>query len=92
MTTIARRLLAASALLSLVLPTAATSDPATSYRAASAVSRLLPNSRLLTSNNWGHTGYGISACTTAAVDRYLIERRLPPPATICSDAAQPYQG
>lgn len=67
-------------------------DPATSYRAASAVSRLLPNSRLLTSNNWGHTGYGISACTTAAVDRYLIERRLPPPATICSDAAQPYQG
>ncbi|MEV6032836.1 alpha/beta fold hydrolase [Nonomuraea sp. NPDC052116] len=33
-------------------------DPATNYAGAVSTSRLLPNSRLLSSDNWGHTAYG----------------------------------
>ena len=66
-------------------------DPATPYRAAVAVSRLLPNSRLLSSDNWGHTAYGVSACSTAAVDAYLIDGRLPDEGTVCRDGHQPFE-
>ena len=36
-------------------------DPATRYEGAVRVSRLLPSSRLLSSDSWGHTAYGTSA-------------------------------
>lgn len=67
-------------------------DPATSYAAAQSVASLVPRSRLLTSTNWGHTAYGISACATAHVDRYLLDGRLPPEGTVCDDTPNPFGG
>jgi hypothetical protein len=66
-------------------------DPATSYAEAVAVSRMLPNSRLLSSDNWGHTGYGTSTCVTAAVDAYLLGGVLPPARAVCVGDAQPFR-
>ncbi|MFT4297083.1 MAG: alpha/beta hydrolase [Micropruina sp.] len=67
-------------------------DPATNYAAAKAVAGLIPRSRLLSSNNWGHTAYGVSACATGHVDRYLISGTLPRAGTVCSDGKQPFSG
>jgi pimeloyl-ACP methyl ester carboxylesterase len=65
-------------------------DPATNYRDAVIASRNLPNSRLLSSNNWGHTAYGTSACATGAVDRYLLHKTLPAKGTVCVGEDQPF--
>jgi pimeloyl-ACP methyl ester carboxylesterase len=65
-------------------------DPATNYEGAVSSSRLLPNSRLLSSNNWGHTGYGTGACVTAAIDAYLLTGTPPAEGTFCTDAPQPF--
>jgi pimeloyl-ACP methyl ester carboxylesterase len=67
-------------------------DPATRYEGAVRASRLLPNSRLLSSDSWGHTAYGTSACVTDAVDAYLAARTLPPAGTVCVGDDQPFQG
>ncbi len=61
-------------------------DPSTPYAGAQAAARLLPNSRLLSGNIWGHTAYGKSACTNHAVNRYLIEQELPAVGTVCHGA------
>ncbi|MFG1603342.1 alpha/beta fold hydrolase [Actinoplanes sp. NPDC049265] len=66
-------------------------DPATNYRDAVQTARKLPNSRLLSSNNWGHTAYGTSACATGAMDTYLLTKRLPAKGTVCT-APQPFTG
>lgn len=58
-------------------------DPATNYYDAVKASTLLPNSRLLSSNNWGHTAYGTSSCATGYVDRYLLYKDLPPKGKVC---------
>jgi pimeloyl-ACP methyl ester carboxylesterase len=65
-------------------------DPATNYEDAVKSSRLLPNARLLSSNNWGHTAYGTSACATTWTDRYLLYRALPPKGTTCAGDVQPF--
>ncbi|WP_328460990.1 alpha/beta hydrolase [Actinoplanes sp. NBC_00393] len=65
-------------------------DPATNYRASVSSSRLLPNARLLSSNNWGHTAYGTGACATNAIDRYLLSGKLPAVGTVCRDSRQPF--
>jgi pimeloyl-ACP methyl ester carboxylesterase len=65
-------------------------DPATTYQEAVAAHRLLPNSRLLTSNNWGHTATGTSACATDAVSAYLINGTLPSEGTVCEGDDQPF--
>ncbi|MEU6074930.1 alpha/beta hydrolase [Micromonospora sp. NPDC047074] len=65
-------------------------DPATSYRGAVDAARLLPNSRLLSSDSWGHTAYGTSACATGAVDAYLLRGTLPARGTVCVGEAQPF--
>ncbi|NUU19147.1 alpha/beta fold hydrolase [Cellulomonas humilata] len=65
-------------------------DPATSYDGAVAASSLLPNSRLLSSDSWGHTAYGTSACVTDAVDTYLLRARTPAPGTVCTGDVQPF--
>ncbi|GAA3347234.1 alpha/beta hydrolase [Amorphoplanes nipponensis] len=65
-------------------------DPATNYRGAVASSRLLPNSRLLSSNNWGHTAYGSGVCATTAIDNYLLTGKPPAKGTVCTDSAQPF--
>jgi len=66
-------------------------DPATNYADAVASSKLLPNSRLLSSDNWGHTAYGTSACATGATDRYLLYRSLPAVGTTCVGDNQPFR-
>jgi pimeloyl-ACP methyl ester carboxylesterase len=65
-------------------------DPATNYRDAVSSAKLLPNSRLLSSNNWGHTAYGTSACATGAIDRYLLHRTLPTKGQVCVGDDQPF--
>jgi pimeloyl-ACP methyl ester carboxylesterase len=67
-------------------------DPATSYRQAVSAAKLLPGSRLLSSDNWGHTAYGTSACVTTAVDRYLLRGTLPAAGTVCHSPIQPFTG
>ncbi|GAA2509976.1 alpha/beta hydrolase [Winogradskya humida] len=57
-----------------------------------AASRLLPNSTLLTSNNWGHTSYGTGPCVTARIDAYLLTGEPPAKGTFCTDADQPFSG
>ena len=65
-------------------------DPATNYYDAVKASTLLPNSRLLSSNNWGHTAYGTSSCATGYVDRYLLYKDLPPKGKVCVGDDQPF--
>ncbi|GGN52558.1 peptidase [Actinoplanes lobatus] len=65
-------------------------DPATNYAASVSSSRLLPNSRLVTSDNWGHTAYGTGVCATAAVDRYLLTGKVPAKGTVCKAVHQPF--
>jgi hypothetical protein len=65
-------------------------DPATNYHDAVKSSRLLPNSRLLSSNNWGHTAYGTSDCATGAIDTYLLKKKLPPVGKVCVGEDQPF--
>ncbi|WP_218004822.1 alpha/beta hydrolase [Actinomadura macra] len=65
-------------------------DPATNYVDAVSSSKLLPNSRLLSSDSWGHTAYGTSACVTKAVDGYLVNGTLPPVGTVCVGDIQPF--
>jgi pimeloyl-ACP methyl ester carboxylesterase len=66
-------------------------DPATNYDNAVKVASMLPNSRLLRSNSWGHTAYGTSACATGAVDAYLLTRELPAVGTRCVGDDQPFK-
>ncbi len=65
-------------------------DPATNYQGAVTTARRLPNSRLLSSDSWGHTAYGTSACVTDAVDRYLLTRKVPTAGTTCVGDVQPF--
>lgn len=65
-------------------------DPATNYNDAVSSSKLLPGSRLLSSNSWGHTAYGTSACVTNAVDGYLVRGALPAKGTVCVGDIQPF--
>ncbi|MEV2241674.1 alpha/beta hydrolase [Micromonospora sp. NPDC049891] len=66
-------------------------DPATNYNGAVAAARLLPNSRLLASDSWGHTAYGTSACVDGAVDAYLLRLTLPKKGKVCHGDIQPFE-
>jgi pimeloyl-ACP methyl ester carboxylesterase len=63
----------------------ATHDPSTSYVWALSMQAQIPRSRLLTRDGDGHTSYPSSPCAQAVIDRYLIERVLPRPGTVCRD-------
>jgi pimeloyl-ACP methyl ester carboxylesterase len=65
-------------------------DPATNYDAAVSSAQLLPGSRLLSSDSWGHTAYGTSACVTGAMDTYLLTQALPAVGTACVGDVQPF--
>lgn len=65
-------------------------DPATAYEGAVAAADLLPSSRLVTSDSWGHTAYGSSMCVTDVVDAYLVAGTVPPAGTRCTGDAQPF--
>jgi pimeloyl-ACP methyl ester carboxylesterase len=73
-----------------VLVVGARWDNATSYDSAVAVSHLLPNSQLLSSDNWGHTSYTSSTCAADAIDRYLITT-VPPRQARCPGDLQPFE-
>lgn len=67
-------------------------DPATPHRNAVTMSRLLPGSRLVTVNGWGHTTAQIrSACADAYVARYLIRRTLPGADATCPPGIVPFR-
>ena len=66
-------------------------DPATNYDGAVQAARLLPNSRLLSSDSWGHTAYGSSACVTRAMERYLLRQVVPAEGTRCRGDVQPFE-
>ena len=63
----------------------ATHDPSTSYVWALSVQAQIPRSVLLTRDGDGHTSYLSSQCAQEAIDRYLIDRVLPSPGTVCHD-------
>lgn len=65
-------------------------DPATPYEGAVTVAHLLPNSRLLSSDNWGHTATTHSTCVGSAVKHYLDTGQPPAEGTVCHND-QPFQ-
>jgi pimeloyl-ACP methyl ester carboxylesterase len=67
-------------------------DPATNYAGAVRTAALMPNSRLLSSDNWGHTAYGTSTCVDKGMDQYLLYRHLPAKGTVCEGDTQPFTG
>ncbi|WP_201467861.1 alpha/beta hydrolase [Janibacter melonis] len=52
-------------------------DPATAYTGAVETRKVLGRSRLVSSDSWGHTAYGVSSCVTKAVDTYLVSGSSP---------------
>ncbi|MFJ8042581.1 alpha/beta hydrolase [Kitasatospora sp. NPDC096147] len=68
-----------------VLVVGTTGDPATPYAWAEQLTAQLGNATLLTFEGEGHTGYGRSKCTAAAVNTFLTTGTLPPPGTRCKE-------
>ena len=66
-----------------------THDPATPYRNAVAMSKLLARARLLTVDGYGHGTFGQS-CTFPYLTAYLIDKTLPPRGTRCR-GVQPFR-
>lgn len=68
-----------------------THDPATPYRGAKAMTRLLARARLLTVDGYGHTSLtNPSACANRHVSRYLIDGNLPPRGARCQQDREPF--
>ena len=65
-------------------------DPATNYNGAKSAARLMPNSSLISSNSWGHTALGSSACVDNAITNYLITGKATKGATRSCVGAQPF--
>jgi hypothetical protein len=65
-------------------------DPATRYEGAQIVADLLPNSRLLSLNAWGHVSLFFSQCADQAVSDYLLDGTLPPEGTVCHQDLTPF--
>jgi pimeloyl-ACP methyl ester carboxylesterase len=68
-------------------------DPATRYQSAVAVSRMLPNSRLLSYAGWGHAAYIAAGnyCIDSAVTRYLVTLKTPAAGTVCEPTSSPFE-
>ncbi len=74
-----------------VLVVGARWDPATSYGSAVKVARMLPDSRLISSDNWGHESAGTSACVDNAIFGYLLRPLAPAPKVMrCRGDVQPF--
>jgi len=65
-------------------------DPATRYEGAQIVAGLLPNSRLLSLNGWGHVSLFLSQCADQAVANYLLDGTLPAEGTVCNQDLTPF--
>jgi len=66
-------------------------DPATRYESAMFVETLLPNSRLLTINGWGHCTFWLSALGDQTVSDYLLFGTLPDQGTVYDQDWVPFQ-
>ena len=74
-----------------VLVMSNTHDPATPYSGARAMARQLARARLLTVDGYGHTVMeNPSTCANRHVERYLIDKVLPPKGTRCAQDLQPF--
>ncbi|MEV6928604.1 alpha/beta hydrolase [Dactylosporangium sp. NPDC051485] len=58
-------------------------DPATPYEQAPALAKMLGVGTLVTWKGEGHTAYPQTGCIIDAVNRYLIDLRVPPQGTTC---------
>jgi len=67
-------------------------DTNTRYQTAVTVANLLPSSALVTLHGWGHTSLGLSHCIDDAVTRYLVDRAVPAPGTVCEQDHVPFSG
>ena len=65
-------------------------DTNTRYEAAVTVANLLPHSALLTLHGWGHTSLRLSHCIDDAATRYLVDRAVPAPGTVCEQDEVPF--
>ena len=66
-------------------------DPVTSFASAEKVAGLLPNSRLVASDSWGHEALGTSACVDDAAFDYLLDPLAPAPKVMhCRGDVQPF--
>jgi pimeloyl-ACP methyl ester carboxylesterase len=65
-------------------------DPATAYHNAVQLSRIMPRSRLLTLDGWGHPTLVNSTCIDKATYRYLIDSVLPANGTVCRSDTRPF--
>jgi len=65
-------------------------DPATRYEGAQTVAGLLPNSRLVSLNGWGHVSLFLSQCMDQTVAAYLLHGTLPPAGTVCNQDMIPF--
>jgi pimeloyl-ACP methyl ester carboxylesterase len=65
-------------------------DPVTPYEGAVKLARVMPRSRLLTLDGYGHATVLRSTCTAQAVERYLLEVALPRRGTVCAPDFQPF--
>jgi hypothetical protein len=64
--------------------------PGDPYHGAVTVDRLLPRSRLLTLEGWGHTSLFSSACIDAHVSTYFLTTRVPARGTVCDPDVVPF--
>ena len=65
-------------------------DPATRYEGAVTVASLLPNSRLLSLDAWGHCSLFFSTCADNYVAEYLLTGAVPPEGTVCNQDWVPF--
>jgi pimeloyl-ACP methyl ester carboxylesterase len=65
-------------------------DPATRYQGAVILDNLLPRSRLLTLDGWGHTSLLASACIDGHVSGYLLTAQVPARGTVCQPDVVPF--
>ncbi len=68
-----------------------TYDPITSYANAQKLATIMPDSRLLTINGWGHSSWNApSQCAQDNIANYLINQQLPPAGTVCQQDHEPF--
>jgi pimeloyl-ACP methyl ester carboxylesterase len=66
-------------------------DPATPYEGAKRTAEtLLADARLLTLDSFGHAAFFQSACVVGAIERYVIDKRLPAAGTTCEPDRRPF--
>ena len=74
-----------------VLVVGAVWDPVTSYSNAVKLTAALPDSRMISSDNWGHTSLGTGACVDNATFAYLVNPQAKAPkVTHCTGDVQPF--